>query len=141
MRLRPNRPCWKPKIYQSQRKQFNSICTTIKMKNVIAIFKAFRYSLSGIKFLLEERAFRQELYFGVMIFVTEILRKTTRNNLWLLVFAYTIVLITEAINTAIEKTIDRIGPEYNDLSKKAKDIGSAAVFIAIVACVLIWIFG
>ncbi len=111
------------------------------MKNVIAIFKAFRYSVSGIKFLLEERAFRQELYFGIVMFVTEILRKTARNNLWLLVFAYTIVLITEAINTAIEKTIDRIGPEYNDLSKKAKDIGSAAVFIAIVACVLIWIFG
>ena len=49
-----------------------------------------------------------------------------------------LVLITELLNTAVESAIDRVGTDYHDLSKRAKDLGSAAVFLSLVLCVLSW---
>jgi diacylglycerol kinase (ATP) len=48
-------------------------------------------------------------------------------------------MITELLNTAVEKTIDRIGPEWHALSKLAKDLGSAAVLLALLLCGGIWL--
>ncbi|BEU96866.1 hypothetical protein ACDW_25710 [Acidovorax sp. DW039] len=48
------------------------------------------------------------------------------------------VMIVELLNTGIETAIDRIGPEWHDLSKRAKDMGSAAVLLALVLCGGIW---
>ena len=53
--------------------------------------------------------------------------------------AYVLILLAEAINSAIETTSDRISPEKHELSKKAKDIASAAVFIAIIHFAIVWI--
>lgn len=49
-----------------------------------------------------------------------------------------LVLIVEILNSAIESAIDRFGQEENELSRKAKDLGSAAVFVAIIFCTIIW---
>ena len=49
-----------------------------------------------------------------------------------------LVLIVELLNTGIEAAIDRIGPEWHELSKKAKDMGSAAVFLALCLCGAVW---
>jgi diacylglycerol kinase (ATP) len=49
-----------------------------------------------------------------------------------------VVLITELLNSAIESVVDRIGPEQHPLSGAAKDIGSAAVFIALLLVVVVW---
>jgi diacylglycerol kinase (ATP) len=46
--------------------------------------------------------------------------------------------VVELLNTAIEAAIDRVGPEWHDLSKKAKDLGSAAVLMSLVFCGLVW---
>ena len=47
-------------------------------------------------------------------------------------------MIVELLNTGIETAIDRIGPEWHDLSKRAKDMGSAAVLLALLLCIGIW---
>jgi diacylglycerol kinase (ATP) len=49
-----------------------------------------------------------------------------------------IVVIAELVNSAIEAVVDRIGPEHHELSGRAKDIGSAAVFVALVMVAIIW---
>ena len=50
-----------------------------------------------------------------------------------------LVMIVELLNTAVEAAIDRIGPEWHDLSKRAKDMGSAAVLLALVLSGGIWL--
>jgi diacylglycerol kinase (ATP) len=49
-----------------------------------------------------------------------------------------LVLIVELINTAIEATVDRIGAQWHELAKRAKDLGSAAVLLALLLCLCIW---
>ena len=110
------------------------------MKNIIAIYKAFWYSMSGLRYLLRERAFRQELAICLVIIplifildVSAIMRLYVMSSLFF-------VLISEAVNTGIEAAINRIGQERNELSKMAKDVGSAVVFISIVHLVIVLIF-
>ena len=57
----------------------------------------------------------------------------------LLAGSVVIVMIVELLNTGIETAIDRIGPEWHDLSKRAKDMGSAAVLLALLLCAGIWV--
>jgi diacylglycerol kinase (ATP) len=56
----------------------------------------------------------------------------------LLILSSMMVLGAELVNTAIESTINRIGPEIHPLSKKAKDIGSAVVLVALFQALLVW---
>ena len=56
----------------------------------------------------------------------------------LLAGSVVIVMIVELLNTGIETAIDRIGPEWHDLSKRAKDMGSAAVLLALLLCMSTW---
>lgn len=109
------------------------------MKHLIAIKQAFSHSMDGIARLLKERAFKQELVLGFLLFIIEIFRNSALAT-WAYLFAsYVMVLLAEAINTAIEAAIDRIGMEKHELSKAAKDIGSAAVFIALTHLGIIWL--
>lgn len=56
----------------------------------------------------------------------------------MLIGTITLVLVVELLNTGIESAIDRIGPEWHDLSKRAKDMGSAAVLLSLLLCVGVW---
>ena len=49
-----------------------------------------------------------------------------------------LVMVVELLNTAVETAIDRIGPEWHDLSKRAKDMGSAAVLLSLLVCASVW---
>lgn len=106
-----------------------------------AIKNAFYHSIDGIHYLLEERAFRHELMLGVTLTVCEFFRDVSCITRLYLLMAYILVLVVEALNTAIEAVVDRIGPEKHELSKQAKDIGSAAVFLALLHLGVVWIFG
>lgn len=90
--------------------------------------KPLMYSMYGLKALFKERAFKQELLLSPVVFLSMYF---SANKLHIF-SAYMLVLITEALNTGIEKTVDRISAEYNELSKIAKDTASAAVFISII---------
>ena len=109
------------------------------VKGLRHLVKATGYSLQGLVFALrEETAFRQEL--GLVILMTPLafLIGNDLKESALLIATLLLVLIVELLNSAIEAAIDRIGPESHPLSGKAKDLGSAAVFIALILTGLIW---
>jgi diacylglycerol kinase (ATP) len=63
---------------------------------------------------------------------------TTWMETALLAASVVLVMVVELLNTAVETAIDRIGPEWHDLSKRAKDMGSAAVLLSLLVCAGIW---
>lgn len=85
-----------------------------------------------------EAAFRQELLllvvFGGLSFALDV----SALERCAMVVSLLVILLVEVLNTAIETTIDRIGPEQDPLSGLAKDLGSAAVFISLVIAALVW---
>jgi diacylglycerol kinase (ATP) len=89
-------------------------------------------------------AFRHELAFKLEIIMVSILspiafyRARDLTQLLFLLFSLYAILIVELLNTAIETVVDRIGLEEHILSKHAKDIGSAAVFLSMVFFILVW---
>ena len=107
------------------------------INDLCALKNALKYSVDGLKYLIKERAFKQELLFGVVLIIIELFRPS--DEMVLYVFsAYFFILLSEALNSAIEACIDRISVEKHELSKKAKDIGSAAVFLAILHFSVVW---
>jgi diacylglycerol kinase (ATP) len=100
---------------------------------------AWKYSMDGFRFLFKERAFRQEIMLGICLIGIEFFRETPIGIRIYLISSFVLILVTECINSAIETVIDRIGLERHHLSKKAKDIGSAAVFITILHFAGIWL--
>ena len=103
------------------------------------IVQAFAYSMSGLRAALDrEAAFRQELMLLCVLAPLGAWLGESGVERALLVGSLVLVLVVELVNSALEATLDRIGTEPNDLTGRAKDIGSAAVFLAIVLAVLTW---
>jgi diacylglycerol kinase (ATP) len=100
---------------------------------------ALFHSCHGLCQAWQERAFRQELVlFVVLLPVVNYLGQTWLEQLFLIACGV-LVLITEILNTAIERTVNRIGLETNPLSKQAKDLGSAAVLLSLVFWLIVWV--
>lgn len=97
------------------------------------ILKAFTYSYDGVVATFKsEAAFRQDILFCLAAVAVALCLPLT-SLLWAMwIFALLFILLMELTNTAIEAVVDRIGSEYHELSKKAKDIGSALVLIAFI---------
>ena len=103
------------------------------------IWNAWLYSLAGLKAAWrDEAAFREELILAAILIPLACVIAPNKFALLLMIGSILLVLITELINTAIEAAIDRHGEERHPQSKKAKDAGSAAVFIALVQVGLVW---
>ncbi|NJM32136.1 MAG: diacylglycerol kinase [Limnobacter sp.] len=104
------------------------------------IVKAAKYSWEGLKSSwLTEAAVRQEVLALVVLVPLACWLQVSTAERALLLLSLFLVLVVELLNTAIETTINRIGPEHHALSKKAKDTGSAAVLIAILAALVVWL--
>jgi diacylglycerol kinase (ATP) len=103
------------------------------------ILNAFVYSFAGLKAAWKnELAFRGEaIVIAVMIPVGIWLGRTPVERA-LLIGSCLAILVTELLNSAVEAIVDRIGPERQELSKRAKDLGSAAVFISMISAAVIW---
>ena len=86
-----------------------------------------------------EEAFRQEVYVLIIVVPLAFFVGETGVERALLIGSWVFVLAIELTNSAIESVVDRIGLERNELSGRAKDYGSAAVFCAIVAAVVVWV--
>jgi len=112
----------------------------IKKKNknyILKTLKALIYSSEGLASAIkEERAFQLELLLLLFSMFLMFIVETSLFEKFLMIFISLLILIVELINSSIEATVDRISLEYNNLSKKAKDYGSAAVFITII----LWLF-
>ena len=100
---------------------------------------AFRYSMAGLRSGWGETAFRQEALASMVMIPAAFWIGRTWVETALLVASVVLVMVVELLNTGIETAIDRIGPEWHDLSKRAKDMGSAAVLLSLVLCAGIWI--
>ena len=103
------------------------------------LFKALRYSWQGIRAAIRhEAAFRQELMLSLpLLACTPWVAQSSLHALGL-VGVWIAVWVVELLNSAVEAAIDRIGPEWHALSGRAKDLGSAAVLIALLLCAGIW---
>ena len=102
------------------------------------IWHATGYSIEGLKAGWHEKAFRQEAIAAMVLLPVSLWLGKTWVEVALLAGSVLIVMIVELLNTGIETAIDRIGPEWHDLSKRAKDMGSAAVLLALLLCLGTW---
>ncbi len=99
---------------------------------------AFGYSVEGLRAGWGEAALRQEMVAAILLLPLAFWVGQTWLEVALLCGAVVLVLIVELLNTGIETAIDRIGPEWHALSKRAKDMGSAAVLLSLLLCGGIW---
>jgi diacylglycerol kinase (ATP) len=95
-------------------------------------------SLAGLRSGWEETAFRQEAIGALVLLPMAFWVGRGWVEVALLSASVVLVLIVELLNSGIEAAIDRIGPEWHALSKKAKDLGSAAVLLSLLLCGAIW---
>ena len=103
------------------------------------VWHAAGFSLAGLRAGWNETAFRQEALAAIFLVPLAFWLGTGWVETALLAGSVLIVMITELLNTAIEAAVDRVGPEWHDLSKRAKDMGSAAVLLSLVLCSGIWL--
>ena len=105
--------------------------------SILRVLLSFKYSIHGLKSVWHEGAFRLECYLAVLfIFIGFICKLNWQHNL-IIICSWLFVLIVEILNSAIEACIDRISLDKHNLSKTAKDLGSAAVFLALILCLII----
>lgn len=111
-----------------------------KNKGLQRIVKACGYSLAGLNAAWKnEAAFRQEvLLLPLMVPLAFWLGRSLVEEL-LLIAVCVLVVIVELLNSAIEAVVDRGGEEYHPLAGRAKDMGSAAVFVSVMLVILVWL--
>ena len=106
---------------------------------ITRIINATGYSMKGLKSAwINEAAFRQELVLVLALMPLASWLGNSLNEILLLICISWLVVIVEVLNSAIEAVVDRIGSEHHELSGRAKDLGSAAVFIALALNALVW---
>jgi diacylglycerol kinase (ATP) len=108
-------------------------------RGVTRAWHALKNSVSGFRVAIrEESAFRQELTLAAVLVPGGALVPVDAVSHVLLIGSVLIVLIVELLNSSVEATIDRISLERHELSRRAKDLGSAAVTVALFTCLLTW---
>ncbi len=109
-------------------------------KGLTRIINATKYSRKGlIAAWKHEAAFRQETLLLLILGIISFFLNVTALERLAMISSLILVIIVELLNSAIETAVDRVGSEYNELSGRAKDIASAAVFLSIGLSVLTWI--
>lgn len=104
------------------------------------ILKATSYSVKGLSAAWKnEAAFRQEAVAAILAIILAFWLDVDALARILLVGSVVLVIIVEVINSAIEAVVDRIGSEFHELSGRAKDMGSAAVFLTIMLALFVWV--
>jgi diacylglycerol kinase (ATP) len=103
------------------------------------VVRAFGYSLKGLRAAYtKESAFRQELILTVVLVPLALWLGRNGIERVLLIGSILLVLIVELLNSAVEATVDRGGKDWNTLAGRAKDMGSAAVLIALLLVAVTW---
>lgn len=103
------------------------------------VLNAAGYSWAGLTAAFKhEDAFRQELYLALLLIPLALILGDTGIERALMIAAVLGVLVVELLNSALEAAVDRISLDHHELIKRAKDMGSAAVLLALVNVVVIW---
>ncbi|RZL67672.1 MAG: diacylglycerol kinase [Variovorax sp.] len=108
-------------------------------KGLERVFHATLISLQGLRAGWSEPAFRQEAIIAIVLLPLAFWVGRSWVEVAMLAGTVVLVMIVELLNTAVEAAIDRIGPEWHDLSKRAKDMGSAAVLLSLLLCSGTWL--
>lgn len=103
------------------------------------VLHAGAYSMAGLRAGWHETAFRQEALLAMLLVPLAFWLGQSWVETALLAGTVLLVMIVELLNTGIESAIDRIGPEWHELSKRAKDMGSAAVLLSLLLCAGVWL--
>ena len=112
----------------------------VQKKGLVRIFNAYKYSMKGFKAGLEnEAAIRQEFVLATILTIASVFVFDGVSQLILLIAMPWLTVVAELLNSGIEAVVDRIGAEYHELSGRAKDLGSAAVFVMLVLTLLTWV--
>ena len=111
------------------------------MNIIKRLYNATRYSLSGIAAAWRhEQAFRLDVVAVIIAVIATFVVPIQPYERHMLILLAILLLVVELINTAIEAVVDRVSDEQHDLSKRAKDCGSAAVFLMVLINLLAWGF-
>jgi diacylglycerol kinase (ATP) len=110
-----------------------------KRQGFARVIRALTYSWHGVRAAFQsEPAFRQEVFLTIILLPLAFWVDVSDAERVALIIPIFLMLITELVNTAIETLVERISPEWHDMSKKAKDIGSAIVLLSLVLLVISW---
>ena len=103
------------------------------------LLNAFSHSLNGLESAFRhEDAFRQEALLAAVLIPIALLLDVSGPAKAIMIASVLLVLVVELLNSAIEAAINRISLDQHQLSKRAKDIGSAAVFLSLVNVAIVW---
>ena len=103
------------------------------------LINAFGYSIAGtLAAFKHEDAFRQEVILSAFLIPLALYLGQTCVEQALMIASILLVIIVELLNSSVEATVDRISVKRHKLSKRAKDIGSAAVFFSLINAAVIW---
>ncbi len=103
------------------------------------LLSAARYSLDGLLAALSETAFRQELALAVVLVPLGLYLGANGTARALLAGSVLLVLVVELLNSAVEAVVDRVSLEDHSLSRRAKDLGSAAVMLSFLVLAVVWV--
>jgi len=107
---------------------------------LVRVWNAFFYSMDGLTAAFKhEDAFRQEVFLALLLIPLALVLGETGIERALMIGAVLLVLIVELLNSAVEAAVDRISLEHHLLIKRAKDMGSAAVMIALINVAVVWV--
>ena len=103
------------------------------------LMNAFGYSIAGtLAAFKHEDAFRQEVVLAVVLTPVALYFGETAIHQALMISSLLFIIVVELLNSSIEATVDRISVKHHKLAKRAKDIGSAAVFFSLINAAIIW---
>ncbi|MEE3423534.1 MAG: diacylglycerol kinase [Succinimonas sp.] len=106
---------------------------------ITRIINAGKYSMKGFRAAFKnEAAFRQDLLIAVILLIADFFVCRGALQFLLLLSGPFFILLAEIMNSAVEAVVDRIGDEYHELSGRAKDLGSSAVFLMLTYTTVIW---
>jgi len=109
-------------------------------RGMARLVNAFRFSMAGFRQCFQhEEAFRQEVFASLLFIPLGLWLGDTGIERAMLVGSWLLVMIVELLNSAIEANVDRVGLERHELSGRAKDIASAAVFSSLVMASSVWL--
>ncbi len=123
---------------QSEPKTHSVVNPQKDRRGLNRVLHAAGYSVAGLRAGWGETAFRQEAIASFFLLPAAFWLGTNWVETALLAASVVLVMVVELLNTAVETAIDRIGPEWHDLSKRAKDMGSAAVLLSLLVCAGVW---
>lgn len=106
---------------------------------LVRLWHALRHSFEGLRAGWAEKAFRLEAQLALVLLPLAFWLGRGWVEVALLVGSVVAVMVVELLNTAVESAIDRVGPQWHALSKRAKDLGSAAVLLALLFCGGVWV--